>query len=41
MRLARYGDNTILAFMEAGAAVTLPAGVFAKLDDPMSLAIVP
>jgi len=35
------GDNAVVAFTEAGAAVTLPTGAFAKLNDPMSLAIVP
>ena len=39
--VADAGTNSIVAFTEAGAAVTLPAGAFAKLSDPMSLAIVP
>jgi len=35
------GNNAVLAFTEAGTAVPLAAGAFGKLNDPMSLAIVP
>jgi hypothetical protein len=35
------GDNEVVAFTETGANVTLPAGSFGNLSDPMGIAVVP